>query len=255
MAFSAHEVLEESWTLSKRTYWTWWPVIIVAVVIPAILSIIGSLFTGWAANVDGFFGAVLGIIGAIFVIAYILAGILMILGLFRNAFAVSGGERPSVARLFETRHYWWFLVAGLIYIAMVTIGLFALILPGLIVAFMLALFPYALIGGQANNGFSALATSWDRITSSFWKYIGLRIVLTGVVPALAIAAIVVLGVLGGGAAVSLDVFNGDAVGGILAVILGVIALVVGVFLYVLALIFTYVSDALAYRRLAPEWAE
>jgi len=53
----------------------------------------------------------------------------------------------------------------------------------------------------------------------------------------------------------MDLFSGDAVGGILAVILGIIALVLAVFLYVLAFVFTYVSDALAYRRLAPEWAE
>ena len=56
MAFSAHEVLEESWTLSKRTYWAWWPVIIVAVLVPFVLQIISTLLTGWASNLDGFFG-------------------------------------------------------------------------------------------------------------------------------------------------------------------------------------------------------
>lgn len=255
MAFSAHEVLEESWTLSRRTYWSWWPVVIVAVVIPAVLQVIASLLTGWASDLDGFFGALIGIVGAIIAIITVLAAVLMIMGLFRNAYAVSGGERPSVARLFETRHYWWFLVAGLIYIGMVTIGLFALIIPGLIIAFMLALFPYALIAGNANNGFSALATSWDRITSSFWKYIGLRIVLFGVPVAVLIAFFFVIGTLGGGAFASMEIFSGDAVGGVLAVILGIVAFVAMVLLYVLAIIFTYVSDALAYRRLAPEWAE
>ena len=255
MAFSAHEVLEESWILSKRTYWSWWPVVIVAVVIPGILQLIASLLTGWASNLDGFFGGLIGIIGALIGIIAALAIVLMILGLFRNAYAVSGGERPSVARLFETRHYWWFLAAGLIYLGMVFIGLVAFIIPGLIIAFMLALFPYALIAGNANNGFSALATSWDRITSHFWKYIGLRIVLTGVPIAVLIAFFFIIGILGGGAFASFEAFSGDAVGGILAVILGIAAVVVMVFLYVLALIFTYVSDALAYRRLAPEWAE
>lgn len=255
MAFSAHEVLEESWTLSKRTYWAWWPVIIVAVLVPFVLQIISTLLTGWASNLDGFFGALIGIVGAIIYIITLLVAVLMVLGLLRNSYAVSGGERPSVARLFETRHYWWFLVAALIYGAMVLIGLFALIIPGLIIAFMLGLFAYALIGGQANNGFSALATSWDRISSNFWKYLGLRIVLTGVLPALGIALLIVFGALGGGAIASMDLFSGDAVGGILAVILGIIALVLAVFLYVLAFVFTYVSDALAYRRLAPEWAE
>lgn len=255
MAFSAHEVLEESWTLSKRTYWSWWPVVIVAVVIPAVLQVIATAFTTLAANIDGFLGALFGIIGAIVSIITVLATVLMLLGLFRNAYAVSGGERPSVARLFEMQHYWWFLVAGLIYIGMVIVGLFALIIPGLIIAFMLALYPYALIAGNANNGFSALATSWDRITSHFWKYIGLRIVLFGVPIAVLIAFLFIIGTLGGGAFVSASAFSGDAVGGILAVILAIAALVVMVFIYVLAIVFTYVSDALAYRRLAPEWAE
>ena len=68
MAFSAHEVLEESWTLSKRTYWSWWPVVIVAVVIPTVLQLIAGLLTGWASDLDGFFGALIGIIGAIIAI-------------------------------------------------------------------------------------------------------------------------------------------------------------------------------------------
>lgn len=255
MAFSAHEVLEESWTLSKRTYWAWWPVAIVAVLVPFVLWLVATLLTSWGSSLGGFFGGLIAIIGAIIMIIAYLAAALMALGILRNAYAVSGGERPSAGRLFETRHYWWFLVASLIYLAMVTLGLFALVIPGLIIAFMLGLFAYALIGGQANNGFSALATSWDRISSNFWKYLGLRIVLTGVPLAVFIAGFIVLGAFAGGAVVSMDLFSGDVFGGILAAILGFIALVAMVFLYVLALVFTYVSDALAYRRLAPEWAE
>jgi len=255
MAFSAHEVLEESWTLSKRTYWAWWPVIIVAVIVPFVLWAIATLLTGWGSNLGGFFGGLIALIGALLLLIAYLAAALMFFGILRNAYAVSGGERPAVGRLFETRHYWWYVVATLIFIAMVFIGLFALIIPGLIISFMLGLYAYALIGGQANNGFSALATSWDRISSHFWKYLGLRIVLFGVPIAVLIAGFLVLGALGGGAVASMDIFSGDVFGGILAAILGFIALIVMVFLYVLAVVFTYVSDALAYRRLAPEWAE
>jgi hypothetical protein len=179
----------------------------------------------------------------------------MFMGIFRNAYAVSGGEMPAVNRLFVRTHFWWYVVATLIYIAMVFIGLLAFIIPGLIIAFMLALYPYALISGNANNGFTALATSWDRITSNFWKYIGLRVVLTGVPLAVLLAGIGVFTVLGGGAAMGVGMFGGGAGGGILVAILGIIGLVALVLLYVLAIVFTYISDALAYRRLAPEWAE
>jgi hypothetical protein len=254
MGFSAHAILEEAWGLTKRNYWRWWPVIIVAVLIPAVLQIIASALTGWAATMDGFFGIILGLVGAVIAIIAILAIFLMVFGLFRNAYAVSGGEAPAVGRLFERNNYWWFIVASLVYIAMVFIGLLALIIPGLIIAFMLALFPYALISGNANNGFSALATSWDRITNHFWKYIGLRIVLTGVPIAVLIAGFVVIGIFTGGAVAGFGVFGNGIGEGILVAILGIIAFVVMFLLYVFAIIYTYVSDALAYRKLAPEWA-
>lgn len=255
MAFSAHEVLEESWTLSKRTYWSWWPVVIVAALVIGLSQVIAGLFTGWGASVDGFLGGLLATIGAILTIIAVLLSIQMGLGILKNSYAVSGGERPSVARLFEVRHFWWFLFASLILGVMVFIGLLALVVPGLIIAFMLGLFAYALIGGQANNGFSALATSWDRISSNFWKYLGFRIVLTGVLPALIIAGIFVIGTLGGGAFLGFDLFNGDTAGGIIALILGFVAVVIMVLLYVWAITFTLIADAMAYRRLAPEWAE
>jgi hypothetical protein len=254
MSFSAHEVLEESWAFSKRTYWRWWPVVIVAVLVPAILQIIAGLLTGWASDLDGFAGSIVGLLGALVGIVAILAIFLMVFGLYRNAYAVSGGENPSVGRLFVRTHFWWFVVASLIYVAMVVIGLLALVIPGLIIAFMLALFPYALIAGNAGNGFSALATSWDRITSNFWKYIGLRIVLTGVPLAVIIAGVVVIGILSGGAFAGAGLFGSGLGEGILVAILVAAGLIGMLLLYVLAIIFTYVSDALAYRKLAPDWA-
>lgn len=254
MAFSAHEVLEHSWIRSKSTYWRWWPVIIVAAIIPLVLQIIAGALGGWASSMDGFGAAILALLGAIFGIAAILAGLLMFLGIFRNAYEVSGGGAPSVGRLFERSHYWWFAAAFLIYVAMIFVGLFALIIPGLIIAFMLGLYPYALIGGQAGNGFSALATSWDRISSHFWKYVGLRIVLLGVPIAVVLGVLLALSVIGGGAALGMGFLGDGGAEGILVGILGIAAFVIGVLLYVLAVVFVWISDATAYRKLAPEWA-
>lgn len=255
MAFSAHEVLEESWVHGKRSYWRWWPVIIVAVIVPVVLQILTGLFGGWAADTDGFGGGLLGLIAAVLGVLTFLVIFLMILGIYRNAWAVAHGEAPAVARLFERSHYWWFIAAFLIYIAMIIVGLFALIIPGLIIAFMLGLFPYALIAGNAGNGFSALATSWDRISSNFWKYIGLRVVLFGVPIAVGLAALLFLGVIGGGAAVGMGFFGDGMAEGILVGILGIAGLVLGVLVYVFAVVFVWIAEATAYRRLAPEWAQ
>lgn len=253
MEFSAHSILEESWGLTKRNYWRWWPVIIVAVLIPLVLQIMAGALTGWGASIGGFVGGILALLGVIIGILAILAIFLMIFGLYRNAYAVSGGEAPAIGRLFERNNYWWFIGAALVYVAMVFLGLLILIIPGLIIAFMLALFPYALISGNASNGFSALATSWDRITNHFWRYIGLRIVLTGVPLAVLIAGLLLLGITTGSAVAGFSVFGSGVGEGILVGILGGIALIAVLLLYVFAIIYTYVSDALAYRKLAPEW--
>lgn len=255
MAFSAHEVLEESWNHSKRSYWGWWPVAIVAIVIPAVLQLVATLFGAWSDGMDGFGASIVALVAAIFGIATVLAFFLMMLGIFRNAYAVSAGGRPSVARLFETSSFWWFIAASLVYYAMVFIGLFALVIPGLIIAFMLGLYPYALVSGNAGNGFAALATSWDRISSSFWKYIGLRVVLTGVPIAVFLAVVLFIGAIGGGASImSAGLFGDGLLEGLFVGILAFIGVIAGLLIYVFAVIFTWVSDATAYRRLAPEWA-
>lgn len=256
MAFSAHEVLEESWNHSKRTYWGWWPVAIVAIVIPVVLQVITTLLGGWARDIDGFGASIVGLVAAVFGIATILTVFLMMLGIYRNAYAVSGGESPSVGRLFETSSFWWFVAATLVYIAMVVIGLFVLVIPGLIIAFMLGLYPYALVSGNSSNGFAALATSWDRITSNFWKYIGLRVVLTGVPIAVLIAFLLFVGAIGGGASIlNAGMFGDGFIEGIFVGVLAIAGFIVGVLLYIFAVIFAWTSDATAYRRLAPAWAQ
>ena len=256
MAFSAHEVLEESWNHSKRTYWAWWPIAIVAIVVVVVLQVVATLFGSWADGMDGFGASIVGLIAAVFGIASILAVFLMTLGVYRNAYAVSGGEAPSVARLFEISNYWWFFAATLVYIGMVFLGTLALVIPGLIIAFMLGLYPYALVSGNSTNGFSALATSWDRITSNFWKYIGLRVVLTGVPIAVFIAFMLFIGAIGGGASImSAGLFGDGFLEGIFVIVLAIAGFVVGVLVYIFAVIFALTSDATAYRRLAPEWAQ
>lgn len=242
--FLVAPILEDAWNITKKSYWSWFPVVILAAVIPGGLFLISGLFGAAANNIYDDFGSTLvGLIATIFWVAAILASFYMSLGVIRNAYFVSGGgTKPSVARLFEYSNYWWFVLATMLYTGIVVIGLFFLILPGLIFAFMLTLYGYSLVSGQTTNGVAALGVSWDRISHHFWGYIGYRIVLIGVPAALFVAFIMVLGVGGLGAA------SGS---GALTALVSLIALVALFFAGIFAIAFTVIADGLAFRKLDP----
>lgn len=122
-------------------------------------------------------------------------------------------------------------------------GFFALIIPGLIFAFMFALFPFALIGNSGMTGFAALARSWELITTSFWRYIGFRVVLFGATAALFVVSFLVQSIFTGAAAMDSDA-------SFLVVLFSLAGLVLAVLINVFVSAFTYLADALAYRRLA-----
>ena len=146
--FDIAAVLDEAWSLTKRQYWHWLLVVVLAVAIPLAIIVVGAL----AAMAVPALGAIVIFIG-------VLGFFYTFLGLLRNAYNASEGAKPSVGVLLRSDRFWWFLVAGAVYIGIVVVGLFAFIIPGLILAFMFALFPYALIGKPGMTGFGALAMS------------------------------------------------------------------------------------------------
>jgi hypothetical protein len=228
--FDIAAVLDEAWSLTKRQYWNWLLVIVVAVAIPSAIILVGV-------------AAALAVpaLGAIVIFIGILGFFYTFLGLLRNAYNASEGAKPSVGVLFRSDRFWWFLVAGAVYIGIVVVGLFAFILPGIILGFMFALFPYALIGKPGMTGFGALAMSWELITTAFWRFIGFRIVLIGATAALTVLAFVGQVILGGAALDDVNVLTG---------ILSVIAFIFVALVNVFVAAFTYLADALAYRRLS-----
>lgn len=228
--FDIAAVLDEAWSLTKRQYWHWLLVIVVAIAIPSAIILVGVL----AAIAVPALGAIVIFIG-------IVGFFYTFLGILRNAYNASEGAKPSVSVLLRSDRFWWFLVAGVVYIGIVTIGLFAFIIPGLIFALMFALFPYALIGKPGMTGFGALAMSWELITTSFWRFIGFRIVLIGATVAITLVAVLAQGILTG----LLD-SDSNFLTSILLVAVSVIALFVNVFVAA----FSYLADALAYRRLS-----
>ena len=181
-------------------------------------------------------------LGAIVILIGVLGFFYTFLGILRNAYNASEGAKPSLGVLFRSDRFWWFLVAGAVFIGIVVAGLFALIIPGLIFAFMFALFPFALIGNPGMTGFAALARSWELITTAFWRYIGLRVVLFGATAALVVASFAVQSIFG--------VAAGDTDSNLLITILLLVGAVIGVLINVFVSAFTYLADALAYRRLA-----
>lgn len=230
-SFNIAEVLDEAWSLTKRQYWHWLLVIVVAIAIPVAIIAVGAI----AAIAIPALGGIVILIG-------ILGFFYTFLGLLRNAYNSSEGAKPSVGVLLRSDRYWWFLVGGAIYIGIVVLGLIAFIIPGLIFAFMFALFPYALIGHPGTTGIGALAHSWELITTAFWRYIGLRVVLFGTSVALAVVGAVVQGVF--------NAVAGDSDVGAITAILLVIGAVLAIFINVFIAAFTYLADALAYRRLS-----
>ncbi len=228
--FDIAAVLDEAWGLTKRQYWHWLLVIVVAVAIPSAIILVGVL----AAMAVPALGAIVIFVG-------VLGFFYTIFGLFRNAYNASEGAKPSVGVLLRSDRFWWFLIAELVYIGVVVVGLIPFIIPGLILAMMLALFPYALIGKPGMTGFGALAMSWELITTSFWRFMGFRIVLIGATVAISVVAVLGQLILRATAANELNVLTG---------ILSFIAFALVALVNVFVVAFTYLADALAYRRLS-----
>ena len=227
--FDIAAVLDEAWSLTKRQYWHWLLVIFFAIAIPVAIIIVGALV---AIAVPA--------LGAIVIFLGILSFFYTFLGILRNAYNASEGAKPSVGVLLRSDRYRWFLVAGLIYTGIVIVGLIAFIIPGIILAFMFALFPYALIGRPGITGFAALAMSWELITTSFWRFIGFKIVLIGATVSLTVVAAVSQAIPLLGA----NDFN------VLTEIVSVIAFILLLLVNVFVAAFTYLAEALAYRRLS-----
>jgi len=232
-SFNIAEILDEAWSLTKRHYWNWLLVIVVAVAVPTAIIVIG-----------GIAAAAVPALGAIVILIGVLGFFYTFLGILRNAYNASEGAKPSLGVLFRSDRFWWFLVAGAVFIGIVVAGLFALIIPGIIFAFMFALFPFALIGNPGMTGFAALARSWELITTAFWRYIDLRVVLFGATAALVVASFAVQSIFG--------VAAGDTDSNLLITILLLVGAVIGVLINVFVSAFTYLADALAYRRLASD---
>lgn len=126
------------------------PLILIVVVIWAVNLVIG--FVGQALNDTFVLWLAVQIIGW-------LISILLFMGLLRVALKVTRGEQPEVADLFQTDHFGPYLVASVLFSIGLAIGLFFLIVPGIIFAVVFGFFGYAILdhGDDIGGAFSRSA--------------------------------------------------------------------------------------------------
>nr|MCH9676303.1 hypothetical protein [Actinomycetes bacterium] len=89
--FDIAAVLDEAWSLTKRQYWHWLLVVVLAVAIPLAIIVVGAL----AAMAVPALGAIVIFIG-------VLGFFYTFLGLLRNAYNASEGAKPSVGVLLRS---------------------------------------------------------------------------------------------------------------------------------------------------------
>lgn len=87
--FNSAEILDEAWNLTKRQYWHWLLVIVVAIAAPGAIILVGVL-AAVAVPVIGVLVILVGIVGFFYTF----------LGILRNAYNASEGAKPSVGVLF-----------------------------------------------------------------------------------------------------------------------------------------------------------
>lgn len=92
--------------------------------------------------------------------------LILALGLIRAALAVVDGRTPEVGMLFETDGFVPYLVASILVGLAVGVGLLLCIVPGLILAFLLAFYGYAIVDGRTDDGVEAMKISWQLVSSN-----------------------------------------------------------------------------------------
>lgn len=133
--FSIKEVLKTGWEGWKQ-HWGLW------IAIVAISFLLGSVSN--IGGLEAFKNS--PIAQSLFQILGIILGSYAGLGLTNVALKVAKNESVALSDYFDTFSYFWrYLLGQILYYVAVTIGVFLLIVPGIIVALKFFLFPYFII--------------------------------------------------------------------------------------------------------------
>jgi uncharacterized membrane protein len=148
---------------------------VIALVIVVINAAVQSL--RWIAGDSAFLTFVVSVIS--FFVSLVVG-----LGLIRAALEILDGGRPEIGSLLSTDGIGSYLVASLIVAVLVSVGLVLCLLPGLVIAFLLQFYGYAIVDRRVDattaavqsDPIGALRASFQITSSNVGALIGLSIV-------------------------------------------------------------------------------
>ncbi len=163
-AFNVGDAISYGWT----AYWkNFGPMVLITLVIFAaqfLISIVGGA-------TDSTFGQ------ALLQIISFLVGIILAMGLIRASLAVCEGRKPEVSMLLQTDGFFNYLIASILFGIGIIIGLFLLIIPGIIFAVVFFYFGYAIVQQPEIGAMEALKRSADITKGYRWQLFGLAVLL------------------------------------------------------------------------------
>jgi uncharacterized membrane protein len=164
VAFNVGDAISYGWT----AYWkNVGPMVLITLAIFAVQLVISIVSSGTDSTVGR----------AILQIISFLVGIILAMGLIRAALAVCEGRKPEVAMLTETNGFFNYLVASILFGIGIVIGLFLLIIPGIIFAVVFFYFGYAIVQQPELGAMDALKRSADITRGYRWPLFGLALLL------------------------------------------------------------------------------
>lgn len=163
-AFNVGDAISYGWT----AYWkNAGPMVLITLVIFAaqfVISIVGG-------GTDSTIGQ------ALLQIISFLVGIILAMGLIRASLAVCEGRKPEVSMLLQTDGFFNYLLASILFGIGIVIGLFLLIIPGIIFAVVFFYFGYAIVQQPDIGAMEALKRSADITKGYRWQLFGLAVLL------------------------------------------------------------------------------
>jgi uncharacterized membrane protein len=146
------------------------PLLLLALVILLVNFVIGLIGSG----VSSVAGRIV-----IQLISFVV-GVVLAMGLIRAALAVVEGRQPEVRMILETDGFGPYLVASILVGVGVAIGLFLLIVPGLILAMMWLFFGFIIVEQPTTGATDAIRRSAEITRGHRWPLFGLVLLLIGI---------------------------------------------------------------------------
>jgi len=162
--FSVGECVSYGW----RAYWkNVGPLLLITLVIIVIDVVISAIGQATGNNV----------VAALFSLIGWIVGLLLAFGLIRATIAVTKGQKPEVAMLFETEGFGPYILASILFGIAVAIGLVLCIIPGIIFAVVYHFYGYVIVENPSTGAIDSLKKAADITRGHRWELFGLFIVL------------------------------------------------------------------------------